>query len=95
MASLYVDGKEYPLRETSQAPVKITRSFSRKLNMAAYGGNQYESGDFFCASTVECEAKDADSVAADVHQFCVDQVLIAAKKYIAEIKGRSKRRKIA
>ena len=85
MASLYIDGKEHPLRETSKSLVKITRSFSYKLNV----GN-YESRDFFCAQSIECEAWQADSMSADVQEFCQEQVLEAVKQYRAAIAAQRK-----
>lgn len=80
MASLYIDGREHPLRETSNSTVKITRSFSYKLNV----GN-YESRDFFCSESGECSAADAEAVALDLQQFCVDQVLESVRQYRAAL----------
>jgi hypothetical protein len=87
MPSLYIDGQEHPLRETSQATVKITRSFSYKLNV----GN-YESRDFFCSQSGECAAADAEAVSADLQQFCIDQVLGAVKEYRAALNVQRERK---
>lgn len=87
MPSLYVDGQEHPLRETSQSTVKITRSFSYKLNV----GN-YESRDFFCSYSGECAASEAHSAAEDAQQFCVDEVLESVKQYRAALNVQRERK---
>jgi hypothetical protein len=79
-SSLYVDGKEYALPSRSSTPVKITRSFSYKLNV----GN-YESRDFFCSHSSECDSSQADEVAADSRQFCIDKVLESVGEYRAAL----------
>ena len=63
-----------PVPETSL--VKVTRSFSYKLNL----GN-YENVDFFCSQTVECRPDLADGVSADVHEFCVEEVGKSIKEF--------------
>lgn len=87
MPSLYVDGAEHPLRETSRDTVRITRSFSYKLNV----GN-YETRDFFCSQSGECETLEAASVAEDLQQFCVDQVLESVKQYRAALSAQRDRK---
>ena len=43
--------KQAPVEEESSGEITITRSFARKLNMAAHGGKQYETADIFCTVT--------------------------------------------
>ncbi len=71
----------------TQTLTKIARSFSYKLNV----GN-YESRDFFCSQSGECSPDDADSVSADLHQFCVDQVLEAVRQYRAALNEQRERK---
>ena len=54
--------------------VSITRSFAFKLNL----GN-YESADFFCSQKTDCAPEAADSVSADLYEFCVDEVMKSVK----------------
>lgn len=68
--------------------VEIARSFSFKLNCANYGGNQYESQDFFCSEKAECAIDDADDVSEMLYQFCKSQVRLAVKDAIAELQKR-------
>ena len=86
MASLYVDGKEYPLRETSRVVGKLTRGFEYKLQMESIGGRKYESRGFFCSFSGECEARDAEAVANDLQQFCEDRVLESVRDYTAKFR---------
>jgi hypothetical protein len=50
--------------------VKVTRSFTRKVNL----GN-YESADFFCSQTAECEPESVDETSGLIHEWCVDEVM--------------------
>ena len=72
------------------ARVEIARSFSYKLNVAPYGGPQYESRDFFCSEKAECSLDDAAEVSAALYAFCRSQVLAAVKDYISEMHTRRK-----
>ena len=67
--------------------VRITRSFSYKLNV----GN-YESQDFFCSQSGECDESEAAEVSADLQQFCVDQVLEAVREYRANMNAQRERK---
>ena len=59
--------------------VKVTRSFSFKMNLGTY-----ESADFFCSQQADCAAADADSVSADLYEFCMDEVM----KAVVDLKRR-------
>lgn len=63
--------------------VTICRSFAYKLNA---GG--YESRDFFCSQSAECDAEDAAEISERVYQFCKAQVMRAVNDYMAEQKIR-------
>ncbi len=75
--------------------VEIARSFSYKLNVAAYGGPQYESRDFFCSEKAECDFADAAEVSAMLYAFCRAQVMSAVKVYIEDMEAQRQRRKTA
>lgn len=55
--------------------VEIVRSVSFKLNL---GG--YQSMDFFCSRKEQCGKDEADTVSADLYEWCYEQVLDAAKE---------------
>jgi hypothetical protein len=73
------------------ARVEIARSFSYKLNVAAYGGPQYESRDFFASEKSECALEDAAEVSAALYQFCRSEVMKAVNEYVAEMKSRQRK----
>jgi len=87
-----MSGADLILKPRPVTRVEIVRSFSYKLNVAAYGGPQYESRDFFCSEKAECSIQDADEVSFALYQFCKHQVLQSVKEYIADM---SRQRKIA
>lgn len=70
--------------------VEIARSFSYKLNVAAYGGANYESRDFFASEKAECLLADAEEVSAALYHFCKSQVLKSVAEYIADMRKRHK-----
>lgn len=82
---MLLDATGKPLRPEAEKAglVKVTRSFSFKINL----GN-YENADFFCSETVECAPELAEGVSADVHDFCIEEV----GKSIAEFKARQARK---
>lgn len=55
--------------------VEIVRSVSFKLNL----GN-YQSMDFFCSQKAACQPEEADSVSADLYEWCYDQVMGSVKE---------------
>jgi len=71
--------------------VEIARSFSYKLSCQHYGGEQYESIDFFCSQKSECAAEDAAEVSEALYQFCKAEVRRAVKEAIAELRNRNRR----
>jgi len=66
--------------------VEIARSFSYKLNVAQYGGNQYESRDFFCSEKAECAIEDAPEVSAALYMFCRNEVLKSVSDYLRDLR---------
>ena len=74
------------------AKVEVCRSFSRKLNLANYGGAQYESADFFASRKIECSSEDATWVSNAIDEECVTEVRDAMAAYIAEMKHRGAER---
>ena len=81
-ADLLADVVDAPMKRD----VSITRSFAFKLNL----GN-YESADFFCSQTVECEPESAAEASAMAHEFCTEEV----GKAIADFKARQTRKQQA
>lgn len=63
-----------PERPKPSGLVEVVRSVSFKLNL----GN-YQSMDFFCSQKAQCEAGDADSVSADLYDWCFDQVMTSVR----------------
>jgi hypothetical protein len=68
--------------------VEIVRSFSYKLNAEMYGGNRFESRDFFCSQKAQCDASDAEEIAELLHEFCKHVVLEDVRSYIRSIRER-------
>ena len=60
--------------------IKITRSFAYK-----FFESQYNSRDFYCEQTVECEEKDADKISQTVHEWCKNQVIRDINNYKQEL----------
>jgi hypothetical protein len=51
--------------------MEIAVSYSRKLNHALYGGNDYESSDFFCSLKLEVEDEtDPKPLHDQLHETC-------------------------
>jgi len=65
--------------ETSARQVEIVRSVSFKLNL----GN-YQSMDFFCSQKAACLPEEADTVSADLYEWCFDQVMQSANEVKAK-----------
>jgi len=63
-----------PARITGRT--KIVRSFSYKLNVG-----KYESRDFFCSQSADCDIEDAEEIGDLVYQFCKRQVFASVKEY--------------
>lgn len=61
---------------------EITRSFSLKLNLQNYGGNQYESADLFCAQKTMCRMDEKSDASMALYQFCKGEILKARREYI-------------
>ena len=52
--------------ENANETIGITRSFTRKLSLSNYGGNQYETCDFFCSYS---DTLPKDAPEGDQHQL--------------------------
>jgi hypothetical protein len=57
--------------------IKITRSFSRKLNL----GN-FQTADFYCSRELEVENKDATQTSKNLHDLCELDVMDSIEKYL-------------
>jgi len=68
--------------------ITITSSYSRKLNHGLHGGNQYESSDHFCSTSIEVrEGEDPAKAYEEAHDFCKDQVETKIEEEIAQLGG--------
>lgn len=68
--------------------MEIAVSYSRKLNHALYGGNNFESSDFFCSLKLELEDEtDPKGVHDDLSKNCKEMVDQAVEREILEING--------
>ncbi len=76
------------LAEAAEGTVEVCRSFSRKLNLQNYGGNAFESVDFFASRKMQCNAEFRDEVSAELFDECVAEVRTAMAEYIANMKKR-------
>lgn len=66
--------------------VDITRSYSRKLNMAAHGGQQYETIDLFSSRTAkDVPADEQEEVSASLYAACVEEVESQIKEIDANL----------
>jgi len=57
--------------------IKITRSFSRKVNL----GN-FQTADFYCSRELEVEQKDATQTSKNLHDLCELDVMDSIEKYL-------------
>lgn len=56
-------------------PQDVTRGYSRKLNMSAHGGKQYETADIFSQRTVHSVPEEnSEEVGALLFKRCLDEV---------------------
>ncbi len=62
----------------------ITRSWGFKLNCENYGGPRFESRDFFCCQSAECNIEDSERVSQMLYDFCKSQVMRAVREYREE-----------
>ena len=77
-----------PPKQQPAQTVEVCRSFSRKINLQVYGGNAYESADFFASRKMECSAEDAGWVSQQIYEECVEEVREAMRLYIEDMKSR-------
>ena len=74
-----------------QYPIaSITKSYSRKLNLAAYGGPQYESADFFESRNyswfIEPTQEQIDQKGRELFRQCYNEVEAQVAVFINSIK---------
>jgi hypothetical protein len=68
--------------------MEIAVSYTRKLNHALYGGNQYESSDFFCSLKMEIpDDEDPKGIHDDLSQTCKSMVENAIENEVLDISG--------
>jgi hypothetical protein len=68
--------------------MEIAVSYSRKLNHALYGGNQYESSDFFCSLKMEIpDDEDPKGIHTDLSATCKNMVEDAIENEVLDISG--------
>lgn len=72
--------------------VEVCRSFSRKLNLANYGGAAYESADFFSSRKMECSQDDVSWVSQQLFEECVEEVRQSMAAYIEGMRERGRKR---
>jgi uncharacterized Zn finger protein (UPF0148 family) len=60
----------------------VTRSFARKLNMAAHGGKQYETADIFCSVTGT--GTDIEVLSGKLDNICIAEVQKTIDAFDAE-----------
>lgn len=61
---------------------EVTRSYSFKMNLQNYGGNQYESIDLFCSQKTSCRMDQVEDASIALYSFCRSQVLAARREAI-------------
>ena len=65
--------------------MEISRSFTKKINLSYYGGNKYETCDFFCSRKVEIPDETDDkakrNLSQSLSQQCIDDVNKSIKEY--------------
>jgi hypothetical protein len=79
-------------RKPEAQTVEVCRSFSRKLNLANYGGAQYEAADFFASRKLSCNVEDAGWVSQQIFEECVHEVQASMAAYIEAMANRRARR---
>lgn len=57
-----------------QSSITITRSFTRKLNMSAHGGKQYETADIACAVSCITTIDKMEQASKELDEFCIKNV---------------------
>jgi len=68
--------------------MEIVSSYTRKLNHALYGGNQFESSDFFCSLKITVDdEEDPKEAYHDLQNTCRNMVEDAVEKEILQISG--------
>lgn len=72
--------------------IEICRSFSGKLNHQLYGGNPYESSDYFASRKIEVPEDQAAEESERIHQECRAEVQAAMLQTIARLKAKAVQR---
>lgn len=75
-----------------RGPSEACASFSHKLNLANYGGPQYESVDLFASRKVQCAPEDLDALTIELHEECIAEVEERGRQYILDMRRRQAER---
>lgn len=68
--------------------MNVAVSYTRKLNHALYGGNNFESSDFFVSLNMEIDDEtDPKGIYEDLHTTCKEMVNESVEKEILDISG--------
>lgn len=75
-------------RTAPQKTIEVCRSFARKINLATYGGPQYESADFFASRKLECNEDESAWVSQQLFEECIAEVAESVNAYVAAMKSK-------
>ena len=68
--------------------MQVVASYTRKINLGLYGGNDYEMKDFFCSLNIEIpDDEDPKGAYKDLVQTCRESVEEAVEEEIIQISG--------
>lgn len=65
--------------------ITIKRSYSRKLSLSNYGGNQYETVDLYCERSIEVPKSEAQETSLELFLMCKKEVEKEAEQIVKEI----------
>lgn len=78
------------MKQANLPKAEVCVSFSRKFNLANYGGPQYEAIDLFVSRKVQCDPQALEALTREMQQECADQVEWFAREYLLEMKRKLK-----
>lgn len=68
--------------------IEICRSFAYKISLQNYGGNQYESADFFCSRKMACKVEVAAMVSESLFEDCLLEIQGSIRKFISDAQSK-------
>lgn len=80
-----LSGLKPAVRKRISPRTEVVESYSFKMSDQMYGGNQYESTDFFASQKVECAVEDEEVVADAIHEYCRARVLKRVRQRADEL----------